>query len=221
MGLSHSPKIVTDGLKLYLDAANLKSYPGTGSVWYDLTGINQANTLNSITYSNQVFVLDGISSYISANQQSYLTGNNPWSIDFFINVDSSENGTGRQGWIFWEGPNNQNANELISIAVNSSAIEVAHWSNDTRFANATIDFNSWSHFVVCFDGATETIFKNGISVGSKNTTLSVTVGDIRIGSRINAEYLKCSIGNFKIYNRALNESEVRQNFNALRGRYGL
>jgi hypothetical protein len=38
MGLAHSPSVITDGLMVYLDAANTRSYPGTGNTWYDLRG---------------------------------------------------------------------------------------------------------------------------------------------------------------------------------------
>ena len=46
MALAHSPKIVTDGLVLCLDAGNPKSYPGSGTTWYDLSG-NGNNGTNS------------------------------------------------------------------------------------------------------------------------------------------------------------------------------
>ena len=62
MALRHSPKIVTDGLVLALDAANTRSYPGSGSTWFDLSGNNHNATLNSVTHSTVnggVFVTAG------------------------------------------------------------------------------------------------------------------------------------------------------------------
>ena len=62
MALAHSPKIVTDGLVLCLDAANPKSYPGSGTTWTDLSGNGNNGTLvNGASYNsvnNGVFVLD-------------------------------------------------------------------------------------------------------------------------------------------------------------------
>ena len=52
MGLSHSPNIVTDGLVLCLDAANPRSYPGSGTSWLDLSGQGNNGTLNGPTFSN-------------------------------------------------------------------------------------------------------------------------------------------------------------------------
>jgi hypothetical protein len=51
MGLGHSPKIVTSGLVLYLDAANPKSYPGSGTTVFDLKGNNNASLVNGVGYS--------------------------------------------------------------------------------------------------------------------------------------------------------------------------
>ena len=60
MGLQYSPKIITSGLVLYLDAANPKSYPGTGTSWFDLSGRNAHMTV----YNGPVFTNNGPSSYI-------------------------------------------------------------------------------------------------------------------------------------------------------------
>ena len=52
MGLSHSPRIVTDGLVFCLDAANIRSYPGTGTTWTDLKGGNEGTLTNGPTFSS-------------------------------------------------------------------------------------------------------------------------------------------------------------------------
>ena len=69
MGLSHSPSIITQNLVLCLDAANSKSYPGSGTTWYNLIpgGVNGTLT-NGPTYSSAnggVIALDGVNDYIS------------------------------------------------------------------------------------------------------------------------------------------------------------
>ena len=50
MGLAHSPRIVTDGLVLCLDAASKRSYPGTGTTWTDLKGGNNGTLTNGPTF---------------------------------------------------------------------------------------------------------------------------------------------------------------------------
>ena len=71
MGLSHSPKIVTDNLVLALDAGNTKSYPGSGTTWKDLSGNGYDFTLNSSgsfnTDSDGIKNMNFLSSYCSRN----------------------------------------------------------------------------------------------------------------------------------------------------------
>ena len=91
MGLRHSPKIVTDGLVLCLDAANVKSYPGSGDTWYDLSGNGYDGTLiNGASYdsTDKCIVFD------STNEEVYatLSGVNTTSglyntVDFFYVLD--------------------------------------------------------------------------------------------------------------------------------------
>jgi hypothetical protein len=71
MALYHSPLVVTDGLVLYLDAANRKSYPGTGTTWYDLTG----NGLNGYINSGE---------FVSSSFGGYLQNTNNQSNFFYI-----------------------------------------------------------------------------------------------------------------------------------------
>ena len=77
MALSHSPRIVTNGLVLALDAANIKSYPGSGTTWTDLSGIGNNGTLtNGPTYSSAnggSLVFNGTDNYVSLPANSINT----------------------------------------------------------------------------------------------------------------------------------------------------
>ena len=74
MSLNHSPKIVTDGLVLCLDAANRKSYPGSGTTWFDRSGRGNHGTLvNGAAYSSSYtgsIVLDGLNDRVEGNISS-------------------------------------------------------------------------------------------------------------------------------------------------------
>ena len=66
MGLAHSPRIVTDGLVLCVDAASKRSYPGTGTTWTDLKGGNNGTLTNGPTFSSAnggSVVFDGTNDY--------------------------------------------------------------------------------------------------------------------------------------------------------------
>jgi hypothetical protein len=77
MGTNYSPCIVTDGLKLYLDAFNTASYSGTGTTWYDISGNSiNATLVSSPTYNvsnGGVFVLDGSTNYFILPNNSILS----------------------------------------------------------------------------------------------------------------------------------------------------
>ena len=149
MALVHSPSIVTSGLVLCLDAANRKSYPSpfTGTTWTDLSGNGNNGTLeNGVVYSSGnggSLSFDGVNDF-GLTGNSGITGNNSWSISVWINVDISENGAGRQGWILWAGPFFQ-TNRLLAISVTGGKIEVSHWANDTIFSNSNITFGNFQN----------------------------------------------------------------------------
>ena len=73
MGLTHSPRIVTDGLVFCVDPANARSYPGTGTTLTDLKGSNNGTLTNGPTFSSDnrgVFTLDGTDDYIAVADSS-------------------------------------------------------------------------------------------------------------------------------------------------------
>ena len=95
MGFSRGPKIVTDGLVLCLDAANKKSYPGSGTTWTDLSGqgnngtlANMSTTLDSGNGGSLVF--DGVNDFVgtSYNLVNGTDSSVPIVISFYINPDS-------------------------------------------------------------------------------------------------------------------------------------
>jgi hypothetical protein len=225
--INYGPSIVREGLVLHLDAANTKSYPGTGTVWKDLSGLGNNGTLiNGTEYSadnkgNMLF--DGVNDSASFVVSDDISGNNPWTISIWANVNSTENGTGRQGWLIWQGPGGQTVNQLIAMGVTSGSIEVAHWGNDTIFTGAEVVFDGWAMYTCTFDGTSEYVYVNDLqSGGPKNTTLSITTGTWYLGSRaLSSDFLNTRISVFNLYNRALSESEVKQNFEAIRGRYNI
>lgn len=88
----YGPSIVRDGLVLYLDAANKKSYPGTGNIWHDLSGYKNNCVFNSTpSYFDNYFSFNGISSGITVNKN---ISNDDLSIEYVI-FNSNENGLNR------------------------------------------------------------------------------------------------------------------------------
>lgn len=225
MATRYSPNITTNGLVLCLDAANPKSYVSGSTTWNDLSGNKNTGTLtNGPTYSSAsagFIVFDGVDDTIITTN-SGISGTSPWSLSVWVNVNISENGAGRQGWIIWQGAYNQSSNQLISIGVTGGKVEVAHWSNDTTFANSPITFGTFQNIVVTFDGSNEKIYVNSTNTDNKSTTLNIANGSWYIASRSNAaEYLNCNIASVQVYNKSLSAAEVLTNYNAMKGRFGL
>jgi hypothetical protein len=226
MSLGHGASIVRDGLVLHLDAANPKSYPGSGTSWFDLSSnANNGTLVNGVGYSADnkgAMVFDGVNDSSYFPNEIGILDNNPWTISIWANVSTSEIGAGRKGWLIWKGPSNQAANQLISMGVTSNSIEIANWSNDTVFSNALVNFGNWAMYSCTFDGTTIKVYVDSIQLGSKTTTLSIIAGGWYLASRTSVtDFLNYSVSVFHLYNRALTEQEIKQNFEATRGRYGI
>jgi hypothetical protein len=237
MGISYSPKIITDGLALCLDSANPKSYPGSGNTWFDVSG------------NNRNFAWNTSPTYTSAGSLSYFStlGNlciGPASNSFGINNDS-----GYTIFLICE------QNSLVNTAafqfyknnLTSSAGRgiFAHctWSDnvvyfdqggccsgDTRTSVASGGSQTWNiwTFRRVSGGSTRHIIKNG-NILTTNTNAAATIDldsrNVNLGGATDyggtSSTWNAKLGGFIVYNRGLVDQEIQQNFQALRGRFGI
>lgn len=230
MALAHSPKIVTSGLVMCLDAANPRSYTGSGTTWTDLSGFNRNGTLtNGPTYDGNnkgYFVLDGNNDYISTVTATTL-GINSTSTSFTLNTWFKTSGTGEY-YLF----DNYNGSTDISLRIDSGKFEVFMADSNGTVFNA-IQFGSnynnnvWNNFCLTWDGSnTITAYANGVSLGT-STQAGITGSfdsgaAFLIGSRpTGTSWFPGNISIMMVYNRNLTATEVLQNYNAIRSRFGL
>ena len=223
MAVNYSPSIVRSGLVLYLDAANRKSYPGTGTGWNDLSGAGNNGTLvNGVAYSaanNGTMVFDGIDDYTTVNNFSV---NNSITVEGWFNITKSSwtpiignwnsNGGG-DSWLL-----TKNSSNIMSFYIRFDA-----FNGDVINEIQTTTNDVWQQYVGVFDNFNLSLYKNGFLVNSK-TTISNTIyqNSLQIWlGRFSSFYFGGSISSCKVYNRALTPLEIKQNFNALRGRYGI
>jgi len=106
-----------------------------------------------------------------------------------------------------------------------------HWANQTSNSrvynvNGSIPNNAWSHLVGTYDGATTRAYLNGVEIWSSAQTGTIPDATYVLGTyggilQDGVHNLNGYIGVAKIYNRALSATEVAQNFQALRGRFGI
>jgi len=218
---------VTDGLVLALDAGNPKSYPGSGTTWTDLSGNGNNGTLvNGVGYSNGALSFDGIDDYGSVTTGIPDTG------DFTIGFIYQLTGTGGRGGLFERKP---------SLPYNGFSFGQGGSSNWAFTVSGTSDFNNliqvfftypttntWYYDVGIYsNGNTVTNYRNGSFI---NSTTGVSQGNLStqgtrtnflIANRDNITSLPCKVAQVSIYNKALTASEVQQNFNATKSRFGL
>lgn len=220
MALAHSPKIVTDGLVLSLDAANTKSYSGSGTTVNNLISSNHAGTLigNATTSSDNkgVFVLDGTGD--SVNIAGTPVGANAYTKMIWFRLDN-----GAQS-----GNNNlmsSSAGGNIMWVPTGNTLRAAH--TDTSFSlvtsSVTCEEERWYHGVVTFNTTSGwVLYQDGAVVDTDATTSvrpgtgAVDVGTYGGGSNMTGK-LSCPM----VYSRALTDAEVLQSYNALKGRFGL
>lgn len=221
MALSHNPSIVTNGLVLYLDAANTKSYPGSGTVWRDISGLNNHATLfNSPTYSSGCLVFDGTSQYGTVSHN-----NNLWNGSSFTLIAGCyrTKALTSRGIIISKDSNyidtsfNNSGYKIMCSFYNSSNEQFLYYGNNAAQ-------NEWKLHSYTYTGSGVCIYENGNIISNNLASGSVmSSGNLYIGNYDGggAYYFGGSISFLQIYNRAITSGEILQNFAATRGRFGI
>jgi hypothetical protein len=218
--------IVTNGLVLDLDAAKKDSYPGAGTAWNDISGNRNNGTLtNGPTFNSSnggSIVFDGTNDYVSSFTSSISPVGTKTILCFIYLTTTSRAGIcgtrSLSGGGFGFTTNRTSAGNLTYYHTGGSLIETAASLNNNVWAQVGIVYNATA--------ATATLYKNGNQIGSTSTGFSAegatsyngVIGDEdqSVGTPF-----KGNIPSVQIYNRALSATEILQNYNALKGRYGL
>jgi hypothetical protein len=227
MSVNYNPSIVTSGLVLYLDVANPRSYPGTGSTWYDLSGNGNNLTLyNSPTFSttkNGILTFNGTNQYAgisnalcSSNFKTMASGYTT-IIGFKSNqVDAAWHNV----YGFGDGVNFIDAWYQQNTGYFGSDAQ-GHYSSLTPLISA--GYVIYSH---SFSGTTSKLYNNGTPVSVLSTTSgALTAGAYGFNIAATADgllyYHNMDISFLMVYNVVLTDDQVQQNSTALRGRYGI
>ena len=221
MALSHSPSIVTNGLSIFYDPANRRSYSGTGITTTNLFGIYNGNLINGVGYTssnNGNFTFDGTNDYIEIPS---LSINSSFSIDLFcyaLNLSTTYVIAGKYGggsYDFWLGVSGSRFKFSISMP------------NKFDAQTSTISANTWYHICAVYNSSTITasIYLNGVLAQTLNgsSAFQNPPGNYAIGAfgAAGGFYFPGYVASHKFYNRALSATEIKQNFNATRDRYGV
>jgi len=213
MAASDGPKINTNGLILCLDAADRNSYPGSGETWYDLSGNNyHATIFGFVAHNDRVFTLPGTSgNYIQQLSLNLSTTNHTIiGASRYVTVG---------GRVFSGGANNWLMGHWASSTVKYYAggwvtDSVTNEQSDTRWRiyAATGNYTSdlWSFYV------------NGVVDTPENSSGVNGPNGFNIGRYLDGtEYSNSQVGFLLAYNRILSASEILQNYNVMKTRFGL
>ena len=226
MALAHSPRIVTDGLVLHLDAANTKSYSGSGTDWKDLSGKDNDTTLvNSPTYSSNnagYFNFDGSNDSVTLPTLDVAGNELTFSVwNYGIQAKSSS--------IIYlaDSGNHRMLNVHLPWGNNSVYFDKGGSGYDRIFKTATnSEYQGWHHWAFTANASTGSmkIYLDGSlwhSVTGKTKTFTNITGTTKnIGKTGGNQYHRGYISNAQIYKKELSLSEVKQNYDALKWRYG-
>ena len=223
MSAGFNTRIVTNGLVIYLDAANRKSHPKTGDTWYDISGGGSNAFLgNSPSYSNNnlgsVQFDSGLEQY---GQIDYTTQHYDFTACVWFKRDTSVSRIDQERILdrnpssgFWMGRNLTNASSWGGGVLESI-------SPYGRFV--TLTDGQWHYLVSRRSGATHTISGNGGEVTTSGTVSTYPIENeliIASNQRANGNFFHGNIAVVQLYDRALTDAEIKQNFNAHRGRFG-
>jgi len=216
--------IVTSGLVFNLDAGYSNSYPKSGTTWYDTKNKYNGTFINGTSFDSSdggCIAFDGTNDYITFGnpQLGYtddvtvstwvmITGHNPY------NYIALKYGGGR-GWIL----NNVDGGVFRVDGRAGSSYRVVS-------SNVVPNLNQWYDFTFVKSGTTWMIYINGVFNASNTFAADTSIfsnSNLFISGygRYSDTPLDGKISSFKIYNRALSSSEILQNYNATKGRFGL
>ncbi len=226
MGIAYNPSSVTNGLVLCLDAGNPRSYPGSGTVWTDasFTGGNNGTLVNGPSYSSAnggLLDFDGVDDYISSTSTATtdLTGSMTCECWFKLDATAAD-------WVrvFGKG---DSTNRTYGLWYNTGASVFLYQrygvSNVGLTHSATVNTGVWYQMVGVSDGTSHALYLNGslVASGSAGSTFVSSTEGYRVAAATFHTFHNGPISLVRLYNVGLTASQVLQNFNATRGRYGL
>mgnify|MGYP002630841861 CR=1 FL=1 len=215
-----APSIVTDGLSLYLDAANTRSYPGSGTAWYDLSGnVNHGTLVNGPTFDSGnagSIVFDGTNKYVNfPNPLNQTQLDQIWTVQSWINITTAPY------QILVGGLNSDLFIEYVQG--NNSLLYLNGSPNDYYTYGGQFTSQGWVLATFRFNNSTgdRQILRNNTNISTtgpnQTSTPSGQLSTFTLSSSNNA--INGKVANLFIYDRYLSDEEILQNYNVIKNRY--
>jgi len=216
------PKLVTSGMTLYLDASQLLSYSGSGTIWYDLSPSNSVANMRNLTSANWVSSPSAYGKSFETNHSSNQGFSVP-SYNFPVSGRTYEIWiyfkTLSVGWQSWFDDNNTERILFGSLTNTMDLYPAISYS-------AGLVINTWYQLAYTLVGGTNTtaiLYKNGKSVYTNTyTAIPVSgVGSLYILGDGQTETTSAFSSIVRVYNRVLTPDEINQNYNFDKLKFGL
>jgi len=234
MSIEAPIKTISNGLVLHLDAGNAKSYPGTGTVWTDISRNGYNGTLTGATFSSTgggSVAFDGVDDYVSFST-AILAGRSELTVAMYVYPTQS----GNNGSLFAEG---YNPGEWWQFNIITSIWYTRDTSTGTTGArnnDLSIDYltlNKWNFITAVYSvtGGYKRYFVNAVQVATTSTSIDTLTTDRNPAQSFlgrptdpataSDKYFKGNISQVSLYSRALTPTEILQNYDSTRSRFGL
>lgn len=205
--------IITNGLKLWLDASNQASYSGSGTTWNDLSGNgNNGTMVNGVTPLSNAMRFDGVDDYVTVPYNKTAFG-----LEFTVQmwIDLSSDLSGRGIW--------QVANSLSSstpwILCQSTTTGLQYYLNG-GYRGGVVG-STWGFHTLVYSNSVWRVYLNETLVLTIASPIGVNGGNLLyLGNGFNG-FFNGQLNEPLIYNRALTPEEISYNFNFSRSKYGI
>jgi hypothetical protein len=225
MGIDYNNIIVSDGLVFYIDAANPRSYSGTGLTANGLVGGIGATLINGVGFTssnNGSFIFDGSDDGMYFSTYNFSTGD--FTMEVWLKLNAyppsansaiiANRNLSDDGWLF-----DINSNQKARLYFQNN--------NGTAYTIETLDvinLNQWINLTAIRSNTSLSFYRNSIFQSStsfpSNYNINSPISNDYIGRYQSSNgFLSANISKIQYYNRALSAQEIQQNYNATKGRY--
>ena len=224
MAISAGPDIVEDGLVLCLDAANDRSYPGTGTTWTDLAGNNNGTLTNGPTFDSAnggSIVFDGSDDRVSIPLASLPTPQNSTNLTYeaVVKFDTID---GNFKTIFSQNDGTGTGRILLAASRTADRACTVVTGTQIQYSISDLAANTVFTMTLGISGTNIYLGLNGVLQLVNTNSFSYTGnGEINIGTSSSGagHFLDGNVFAARVYNRFLSTDELRQNHEATVGRY--
>ena len=225
MGFFRGPNIVKDGLHCYVDASSVRCYPGSGTTLTDLSKNGRDFTLNNgASISNGNILLDGSNDY-AQHSETFDWTSTPWTVEFWAKATDF---TYPSVMDLIVAGNGHFRFDLYSTYIRSQFRTPGGSSSSLVSYSTTITSGEWYFCSFTRSDTTYKAYLNG-NFGTSNTSsaLNNSTGMTAIRIGYSADYdasdrtFEGSVGPLRIYTKTLTDTEIAQNYNAQKSRFGL